>query len=153
MSASPLKQSATAPRAFSLTSRACSQIELSRSADQMSHQWKPCHDLGNARVQHSLQKNEASCAPQASDRAYLFAKDTTRHCHQSPGEVSSMCFFCLLSIAHHHERVLAKNGAQFRRMMDDEWYAQTGKQACHPEKIFHFTTDEDAMVLLFKMPL
>lgn len=65
----------------------------------------------------------------------------------------SMCFFSLLGIAHHHERVLAKNGAQFRRMMDNEWYAQTSKQACHPGEIFNFTADEYSIVLLFKMPL
>jgi hypothetical protein len=32
----------------------------------------------------------------------------------------SMRFFSLLYTAHHHERVLANNGTQFRRMMDDE---------------------------------
>lgn len=70
-----------------------------------------------------------------------------------PSHELSRRFFSLLSIAHHHERVVAKNGAQFRRMMDDEWDAQTSKHACHPGEIFHFTADEYSIVLLFKMPL
>lgn len=70
-----------------------------------------------------------------------------------PSDELSRPFFSLLSIAHHLERVVAKNGAQFRRMMDDEWDAQTSKHACHPGEIFHFTADEYSIVLLFKMPL
>src|SRR5947209_16471093 len=70
-----------------------------------------------------------------------------------PSDELSRRFFSLLSIAHHHERVVAKNGAQFRRMMDDEWDAQTSKHACHPGEIFHFNADEYSIVLLFKMPL